>query len=94
MTYKLKILPAALKEWEKLGATVQGQFKIKLAERLENPEEPADKLSGQDSVYKIGFRSAGYRLGYEIVGDELLVYGLADGMRVKGTFYSLLKKQT
>lgn len=84
MTYKLRFLPAALKEWEKLGALVRAQFKKKLAQRLENPRVPADKLSGYDSVYKIKLRSAGYRMVYEVVDDELFVYVIAVGKREKG----------
>lgn len=93
MTYKLKFVPAALKEWEKLGAPVRDQFKKKLAERLENPRVPADKLSGYDAVYKIKLRSAGYRLVYEIIDDELFVYVLAVGKRDKGKVYSLLTRR-
>jgi len=77
MTYKLRFLPAALKEWEKLGATVRSQLKNKLAQRLENPRVPADKLRGYESIYKIKLRSAGYRLAYEVVDDELVVYVIA-----------------
>ena len=91
MTYKLRFLPAALKEWEKLGAPVRAQFKKKLAQRLENPRVPADKLSGYDSVYKIKLRSAGYRMVYEVVDDELFVYVIAVGKREKGKVYSSLK---
>ena len=91
MTYKLKFLPVALKEWNKLGAPVKSQFKKKLAARLENPRVPTDKLSGYESVYKIKLRSAGYRLAYEVVDDELLVYVLAVGKRDKGKVYSVLK---
>ncbi|EKO3608589.1 type II toxin-antitoxin system RelE/ParE family toxin, partial [Vibrio metschnikovii] len=53
MTYKLKFLPAAQKEWSKLAPTIQSQFKKKLKERLENPHVPSSKLRGYDSVYKI-----------------------------------------
>ncbi len=91
MTYKLRFLPAALKEWEKLGATVRTQLKKKLAERLENPRVEADKLRGYESVYKIKLRSAGYRLAYEVVDDELLVYVIAVGKREKSKIYSTLK---
>ena len=91
MTYKLRFLPVALKEWKKLGAPIRSQFKKKLAERLENPKVPGDKLSGYDSVYKIKLRSAGYRLAYEVVDEELLVYVLAVGKREKGKIYSSLK---
>ena len=94
MTYKLKFLPAALKEWKKLGAPIKSQFKKKLAERLENPRVPADKLSGYDSVYKIKLRSAGYRLVYEVVDDQLFVYVLAVGKRDKNKVYELLKQRT
>lgn len=55
---------------------------------------PADKLSGYDSVYKIKLRSAGYRLAYEVVGDELLVYVLAVGKREKNKLYTSLKQRT
>ena len=94
MTYKLRFLPAALKEWEKLGAPIKSQFKKKLAERLENPKVPADKLSGYEAVYKIKLRSAGYRLVYEVVDDELFVYVIVVGKREKDKVYSSLKKRT
>jgi len=94
MTYKLKFLPAALKEWEKPGAPIKSQFKKKLAERLETPRVPADKLSGYDSVYKIKLRSAGYRLAYEVVDNNLLVYVLAVGKREKNKVYASLKQRT
>ena len=93
MTYRLRFIPAALKEWEKLAAPIRSQFKKKLAERLENPRVAADKLSGYDSVYKIKLRSAGYRLAYEVVDDELLVYVLAVGKREQWRVYSSLKKR-
>ena len=93
MTYKLKFLPTALKEWEKLGGPVKSQLKKKLAARLDNPEVPADRLRGYTSVYKIKLRSAGYRLVYEVVNNELIVYVLAVGKRDKGAVYSVLKSR-
>lgn len=93
MIYKLKFLPVALKEWEKLGGPIRSQFKKKLAERLENPKVQADKLRGYDSVYKIKLRSVGYRLVYEVVDGELVVYVIAVGKREKGRVYSVLKQR-
>lgn len=93
MTYELKFIPAALKEWNKLAAPIKSQFKKKLAERLKNPRVPVDKLSGYDSVYKIKLRSAGYRLVYEVVDDQLLVYALAVGKREKGKIYASLARR-
>lgn len=91
MTYELRFLPVALKEWEKLAASIKSQFKKKLAERLVNPRVPADRLRGYDSVYKIKLRSLGYRLAYEVVDDALIVYVLAVGKRDKGKIYAALK---
>ncbi|WP_425386732.1 type II toxin-antitoxin system RelE family toxin [Vibrio metschnikovii] len=65
MTYKLGFKKSALKEWKKLGSTLQQQFKKKLIERLENPHVPASKLSGADNMYKIKLRQSGYRLVYQ-----------------------------
>jgi mRNA interferase RelE/StbE len=93
MTYSLKFLPAALKEWEKLPPPIKSQFKRKLAERLENPRVPRDKLSGYDSVYKIKLRSAGYRLVYEVVDDQLVVYVIAVGKRDKNRVYASLRQR-
>ena len=51
-------------------------------------------LRGYDSVYKIKLRSAGYRLAYEVVDDELFVYVISVGKQEKGKAYSSLKKRT
>ena len=61
MTYELVFDQRALKEFKKLGATIKQQFKNKLAQVLENPHIPANKLSGMTNCYKIKLRSAGYR---------------------------------
>lgn len=93
MTYKLKFLPAAQKEWNKLAPPIRGQFKKKLIARLENPHVPASKLRGFDSVYKIKLRTTGYRLAYEVIDDEVVVYVLAIGKRDKDAVYKKLMKR-
>jgi mRNA interferase RelE/StbE len=60
MSYELQFLPTALKEWRKLGVTLQSQFKNKLKERLAQPHVVADGLHGMPSHYKIKLRSARY----------------------------------
>ena len=90
MTYKLKFLPVAKKEWDKLAPPIQNQFKKKLKERLENPHVLSSKLRGYDAVYKIKLRTAGYRLAYEVIDDEIVVYVLAIGKRDKDTVYKKL----
>ena len=90
MTYKLKFLPTAKKEWDKLAEPLITQFKKKLAERLENPHVPSAKLSGYESVYKIKLRTAGYRLAYEVFDNEVVIYVLAVGKRDKNAIYKKL----
>jgi len=93
MTYKLKFLPLALKEWKKLAPPIQTQFKKKLAERLLEPRVQSAKLRGYQDVYKIKLRTAGYRLAYEIVEDELVVYVLAVGKRENDAIYKKLEQR-
>ena len=86
MIYKLKFLPAAKKEWDKLAEPL----KNKLAERLENPHVPLAKLKGYDSVYKIKLRTVGYRLAYEVLDNEIVIYVLAVGKWDKNAIYKKL----
>ncbi|MFM2481532.1 type II toxin-antitoxin system RelE family toxin [Celerinatantimonas sp. YJH-8] len=87
MTYKLEFKKSALKEWKKLGATVQQQFKKKLSERLIQPRVPSAKLSGAESLYKIKLRQSGYRLVYEVQDDIIVITVLAVGKRERSEVY-------
>ncbi len=78
---------------EKLAHPIQSQFKKKLEERLINPHIPSAKLTGYERVYKIKLRTAGYRLAYEVIDDELVVYILAVGKREKDSVYRTLNKR-
>jgi mRNA interferase RelE/StbE len=93
MSYELTFHPDALAEWRKLDSTVRDQFKIKLAERLENPRIAAAKLSGQKDRYKIKLRSAGYRLVYEVRDAEILIIVVAVGKRERNVVYKAALKR-
>mgnify|MGYP000621401342 CR=1 FL=1 len=93
MSYKLKFLPSALKEWKKLDASIQIQFKKKLSERLEQPHNIASQLKGFQNVYKIKLRSAGYRLVYDVNDSEIVVYVIAVGKRERGLVYTKIKER-
>ena len=90
MTYKLKFLPIAKKEWDKLAPPLKKQFKNKLVKILQNPHVPSAKLKGYDAVYKIKLRAVGYRLVYEVLDREIVVYVLAIGKRDKNAVYHKL----
>ena len=87
MSYKLEFKASALKEWQKLGATLQQQFKKKLKERLINPHVPAAQLFGAEQMYKIKLRQSGYRLVYQVENDVLIVTVLAVGKRERNEVY-------
>lgn len=87
MSYELEFKKSALKEWQKLGATIQAQFKKKLVDILENPHIASAKLSGANELYKIKLRQAGYRLVYEVNDSVVTVTVISVGKRDKGKVY-------
>lgn len=93
MTFKLKFVPTALKEWGKLDNSIQSQFKKKLAERLNSPHVLSSALSGFDNHYKIKLRASGYRLVYEVINEEIVVLVIAVGKREKNVIYKKAKKR-
>lgn len=93
MTYKLKFLPSAKKEWDKLDNSIKSQFKSKLRKCLENPCVPANKLRDFDCAYKIKLRSAGYRLVYEVDNQEIVVFVIAVGKRENNDVYDKAKNR-
>ncbi|MGZ8935466.1 MAG: type II toxin-antitoxin system RelE family toxin [Methylobacter sp.] len=88
MTYKLKFLPSAKKEWDKLDNDIKSQFKSKLEKCLKNPHIPANKLRGFECAYKIKLSSAGYRLVYEVDNQEIFVLVIAVGKRENNSVYN------
>ncbi len=87
MSYELAFLPPALAEWHKLDGSLKAIFKKKLAQRLEVPHVPADKLHAQKDRYKIKLRDAGYRLVYEVRDQQLIVLVVAVGKRERDAVY-------
>ncbi|WP_203524677.1 type II toxin-antitoxin system RelE family toxin [Sodalis sp. RH15] len=91
MSYELEFEEHALKEFKKLGAPLREQFKKKLKEILVNPHIPANRLSGMPDCYKIKLRSAGYRLVYQAIDEEVIVLVLAVGKRERSEVYNAAK---
>lgn len=87
MTYSLEFDARALKEWQKLGDTVREQFKRKLAEVLVNPRVEANRLHSLPDCYKIKLRSSGYRLVYEVIDHEVVVFVVAVDRREREQAY-------
>ena len=76
-----------LKEWHKLGDTVRQQLKKKLATILVNPRIEANRLHAFPDCYKIKLRSSGYRLVYEVIDQEVVVFVVAVDKREREQVY-------
>lgn len=87
MTFSLEFDQRALKEWHKLGDTVRQQFKKKLVEILVNPRVEANRLRDLPDCYKIKLRSAGYRLIYQVIDQEVVVFVVAVDKRENEAAY-------
>lgn len=87
MTFSLEFDQRALKEWHKLGDTVRQQFKNKLAQILVNPRVESNRLRELPDCYKIKLRSAGYRLIYQVIDQEIVVFVVAVDKRENEAAY-------
>jgi mRNA interferase RelE/StbE len=88
MSYRLRFIRSALREWKKLDPFVRNQFREHLKKRLENPRVESAKLRGHGDLYKIKLKSVGYRLAYIVKESEITVYVISVGRRDK--IYELL----
>ena len=93
MTYELRFLREAKKEWDGIGHTIREQFKNKLAERLAEPRVEGDRLHGHRDRYKIKLRSAGYRLVYEVRDKDVVVLVIAVGKRERSAVYKAANRR-
>lgn len=61
----------------------------KLAEVLENPRIEANRLRELPDCYKVKLKSAGYRLIYQVLDHEILVFVVAIGKREREAAYEV-----
>lgn len=87
MTYSLEFDRRALKEWRKLDRSIRNQFKKKLVEVVEAPHIEKNRLCQHLDCYKIKLRTSGYRLIYQVIDSELIVWVVAIGKREQSEAY-------
>lgn len=76
--YRLKFIPDALDEWQKLDGSIKELFRKVLKKRLVQPHQPGSRLHGDlNFCYKIKLKKQGYRLVYTVEDDQLVVLVLA-----------------
>lgn len=92
--YKLVFKQEALREWRKLGSTVQGQLAKKLEQRLIEPRVQSARLRDLPECYKIKARASGYRLVYQVQDERVVVLVLAVGRRERSEVYKAAASRT
>jgi len=70
-----------------LGDTVRQQLKKKLVTILVNPRIEANRLHAFPDCYKIKLRSSGYRLVYQVIDQEVMVFVVAVDKREREQVY-------
>jgi len=76
--HRLKFIPDALDEWQKLDGSIKELFRKALKKRLVQPHQPGSRLHGDlNFCYKIKLKKQGYRLVYTVEDDQLVVLVLA-----------------
>ena len=78
----LKFHPPALRDWKRLDPGIRARFLLKLQERMENPQIPKDRLSGDlSNCYKVKLVRDGYRLVYEPKFEDGVLFIRSVGRR-------------
>ena len=86
--WRLKFVPAALDEWQRLDGSVKEPLRNLLRRRLEQPHLPGSALHGTlQGCYKIKLRKQGYRLVYTVEDDALIVLVLVVDKREDSVAY-------
>ena len=70
-----------------MGDTVRQQLKKKLATILVNPRIESNCLHALPDCYKIKLRSSGYRLVYQVIDQEVMVFVVAVDKREREQVY-------
>jgi len=86
--YRLKFVPSAWTEWQKLDGSVKEPLRKLLKKRLDNPHVPGAALHGAlVGHYNIKLNKQGYRLVYGVQDDVLIVMVMAVDKREDSVVY-------
>ncbi|HDL6884471.1 TPA: type II toxin-antitoxin system RelE/ParE family toxin [Yersinia enterocolitica] len=93
MTFNIDFDERALKEWYKLDKTIREQFKKKLRKLQENPYIESARLHGDlAGCFKIKLRASGFRLIYQVIDEEIVIWIVAIGKREDEKAYDIARK--
>lgn len=94
MTFNIDFDERALKEWHKLDKAIREQFKKKLRKLQENPYIESARLHGDlAGCFKIKLRASGFRLIYQVIDEEIVIWIVAVSKREDEKAYDIAKKR-
>jgi mRNA interferase RelE/StbE len=94
VTYRLKFVPPALEEWNRLDGSVKEPLRKLLKKRLASPHIPGARSHGElANCYKIKLLKQGYRLVYTVIDEEVVVLVLSVDKREDALAYEAAKKR-
>jgi mRNA interferase RelE/StbE len=94
MIFNIDFDERALKEWHRLDKTIREQFKKKLKKLQENPYiEPARLHGDLAGCFKIKLRASGFRLIYQVLDKEVVIWIIAVGRRENEQAYAVASKR-
>jgi mRNA interferase RelE/StbE len=94
LSYRLKFVPPALEEWNRLDGSVKEPLRKLLKKRLAAPHVPGARLHGDlANCYKIKLLKQGYRLVYTVIDEEVVVLVLSVDKREDALVYVAAKNR-
>lgn len=92
MITEIVFYPSAFGDWSKLDPTIQSKFAGKLRQRMLEPENLKDRLSGRLSTcFKIRLFKEGYRLVYQPFLEQGFLLVRSVGRRDESVYSEALK---
>ncbi|PHM63747.1 type II toxin-antitoxin system RelE family toxin [Xenorhabdus ishibashii] len=94
MKFNIEFDERALKEWHKLDNTIREQFKKKLRKLQDNPYIESARLHGDlVDCFKIKLRSSGFRLVYQVIDEDIVIWVIAVGIREDSKAYKIASER-
>lgn len=94
MTFNVEFDERALREWKRLDNAIREQFKKKLKKLQQNPYVESARLHGElAECFKIKLKSSGFRLIYQVIDEEIVIWVIAVGKREDGKAYDSASKR-
>ncbi|ECC6922351.1 type II toxin-antitoxin system RelE family toxin [Salmonella enterica] len=94
MIFNIEFDDRALKEWLKLDKSVREQFKKKLSKLQKNPYVESARLHGELSgCFKIKLKKSGFRMVYQVLDDEIVIWVVAVGKREDKKVYNIASER-